>query len=449
MMLAPLLGVIVLATAPAWDVGPHGGKLLVVDAKFLSVTAFDATTGKRAWTTRIEKEANGRHTLLVDGADPLAWFGEQLVTLDAATGAIKSRGTRGYNGAEWRDGGCWIDIADNVCAQRCQCSFQVFECATNKSVGPVYQKTYMELIETDENGGRDGMSAGCWGGSDALFGRAANIALVTAEDASKAKGKRRGDDITVGIDMKTGAEVWRRPHGAQFGGHSPDGKTSWFYGFTEALVAVDSATGRTLWTSSSVPAIGQHVVTFVAATGPRKAGIFDLRMPARAAGVAELRDERTGKIRWATKLPANTIAWTRGAPLTLLTGIGDATSIAILDPATGAIVNAIAIAKGSTYVPDGAGFVVGDPSAIIAYDASGTETGRVAISGGLHIGSTLVVVSLAKELVILDRGTLRERGRFAGSFNSVHVEGALGMQRIAAHAYDAKTIGTVTLLRVD
>ena len=86
---------------------------------------------------------------------------------------------------------------------------------------------------------------------------------------------------------------------------------------------------------------------------------------------------------------------------------------------------------------------------MVAYDADGKETGRARLlARDVTFGDSLVAVTVEKELVILDRGSLHERGRTPGTFGVVHVEGALGSNRIAAYEYDAKTIGTVTLISV-
>lgn len=449
-MLLPLIGVIVLAKVPAWDAAPIGGKLVVVDDKFLTVSGFDAATGKRAWTSKVIKEAKGRHTLHVNGIEVLAWFGETLSAIDPASGKVRALGQRGYNGVAWEHGGCWIDQAEGIAAQRCQCSFQVFDPSTNKDIGPRYQKTYIEYFESDANG-NPGRSAGCWGMSEQLFGKTGNLALISTEDSARPqRGKSRGPTITAAIDLATGTEAWRLVQHSQFGGHSPDGKTCWFYGFTEEVLAVDCATGKKLWSSKKLPAMGRHVAAFIPATKTTKAGVFDLRAPSKAAGEASLYDERTGKPRWTTKLAPDTLAWVRGTTLDLATSADDATSIAILDPATGKPIAAIAKPADASIRFDGrGGFVLSGKSDLIAYDADGKETARANLAAsGVVFGDALIVATLEKELVVLDRGTLTERGRVAGAFSVVHVEGGLGPNRLAAYAYDGKTIGSVTLISV-
>jgi outer membrane protein assembly factor BamB len=445
-MLLPLLGLIILAKVPAWDAAPAGGTLVVVDDKFLTVSGWNPSTGKKSWTSKVIEEAKGRHTLHANGAEVLAWFGERLSAIDPTTGKVRALGKRGYNGVAWEDGGCWLDFAEGAAAQRCQCSFQVFDPATNKDLGPRYEKTYMHMDELDANGNRSGRSTGCWGMSETIFGRAGNLALISAEDAGpRPRGKSRGDRITAAIDLAKGTEAWRLPLHSQFGGHSLDGKTCWFYGFTEAIVAVDCATGKQLWTGSTQSAIGQHVVTFVP-----KVGVFDLRSPAKAPGAASMHDERTGKVRWTTKLAPDTFAWIRGTTPAPATSPHDATSLVILDPATGKAIATIPRIANTGFELDGrGGFVLYDKTDLVAYDADGKETMRARLAAtDVTFGDSLLVAKTETELVVFDRGTLRERGRISGAFSVVHVEGALGANRIAAYAYDGKTIGSVTLLSV-
>lgn len=448
-MLLPLIGVIVLATVPAWDAAPAGGKLVVVDDKFLTVSAFDPATGKRAWTSKIIKEAKGRHTLHVVGSDVLAWFGETLSSIDPASGKVRALGKRGYNGVEWSQGGCWLDFVEGAAAQRCQCSFQLFDPTTNKDIGPRYEKTYMHMKELDENGNRGGMTAGCWGMSESLFGRAGTMALVTTED-TRGRGRSGGQAITAAIDLVKGTEAWRRPQRSQFGGHSTDGKTCWFYGFTEEIVAVDCTSGKKLWTGTKLPAMGHHIVSFVPATKTTKASVFDLRAPSKAPAVASLHDARTGKTRWTTKLAPDTLAWVRGATPDLGIRADDVSSISILDPVSGrALASIPKSADGSISLDGRGGFVLRDKGDVIAYDADGKETARARLTvNSVTFGDSLVVATLPTEIVVLDRGTLAERGRVPGSFSVVHVEGALGANHVAAYAYDGKSIGAVTLLSV-
>ncbi len=449
-MLLPLIGVIVLAKVPAWDAAPAGGKLVVVDDKFLTVSGFDPATGKKAWTSKVIKEAKGRHTLLASGTGVLAWFGETLSSIDPASGKVSALGTRGYNGVAWEDGGCWLDLAEGAAVQRCQCSFQVFDPATNKDLGPRYEKTYMHMDELDANGGHSGRTAGCWGMSESLFGKAGNLALISAEDSTRGQGKSRGPTITAAIDVVKGTEAWRMPLRSQFGGHSADGKTCWFYGFTEEIVAVDCATGKKLWTSKPLPAMGRHVAAFVPATKGTKAAVFDLRAPSKAPGNASLHDERTGATRWTAKLAPDTLAWVRGTTLDLATSADDATSIAILDPASGKPIASIPKSASASIEFDGrGGFILRDDTDLVAYDPAGKETSRARLAArDVTFGDSLVVATLETELVVLDRSTLRERGRVAGAFSVVHVEGALGANHVAAYAYDGKSIGSVTLLSV-
>lgn len=447
-MLLPLLGVIVLGKVLAWDATPANGKLLVIDDAFLTVSAYDASTGKRAWTSKVIQEAKGRHTLHVAGGEVLAWFGETLSSLDPATGTVRALGKRGYNGVRWEDGGCWIDLAEGAAAQRCQCSFQVFDPRTNKDLGPRYEKTYIEYHEPDANGGHAGRSAGCWGMSEQLFGVAGSLALISTEDSvvARGKGKPRGDTITAAIDVVKGTEVWRIPQRSQFGGHSPDGKTCWFWGFTEEVVAVDCATGKKLWSGTALPVMGRHVATFV--PGPR-GGVFVLRAPTGRPAIATLHDERTGAVRWTTKLAPDTLAWVRGTTLPLVTSADDAAAVAILDPKTGKPLVTVQKRNAEIALDGRGGFVIHDDKDAVAYSAEGKETGRLRLAvGGLVFGDALVAATTETELVILERGTLRERGRVSGTFGTVHVEGGLGAGHVAAFAYDGKTIGSVTLVDV-
>lgn len=426
----------VLATIPAWDHLAIGGKLIVVDDAFLTVSAFDTTTGKRAWKSKVIEEANGRHTLQIVGANVHAWFGTKLASIEPSTGRVHQLGTRGYNGVEWREGGCALDVVEGVCAQRCQCSFSLFDCATNKDIGPRYQGTFMEFHESDLDGNRMS-SSGCFGSSSSVFGRAGTLALIsTDESVTKQK---RADKITAAIDLKTGKEAWRITSGAFLGGHTPDGKTCWFYGFSGAANIYDCASGKKLW-QTKTSASARVSMQFTA-----DAGMLVVSAEA-AATEASLHDVRTGIAKWTAKLPSNTTAWLRGTAAPAAT----AATVAILDPATGKITRDLTLSKDMTLVADGrGGFLTWDRQFVMAFDADGQRTGSVELADAVPIvGDSLIVAKLPAELVILDRGTLRERGRYVGDFTSLAVEGGLGPSRISALVYDGKRIGSVTLLKV-
>lgn len=428
-----------LADVPAWDVAIAGKRVVVIDDGFMSVTAFDAATGKRAWHEVLEQEARGRHTLKANGASALAWFGEQAHVLDVTTGKRSVTWSAPMNGVEWSEGGCGIDIADGLCARRCQCSFQVIDCATGATRGTNYQSRYIERIAP--NGKR---SAGCWGGGGGLLGVAGQVALITVEDYQRAMGKSLGPHITAGLELATGRELWRtelHPIGdPAFTGHSPDGKTCWFSTNVDGLTVVDCASGAQLWTTTKPAQGARHRVEYVSGRG-----IVEL------SGVrVALRDERTGKVTWSTKLPAGTTAWTKGSQQPIYWDHEGITHAAILDPATGKTLATLAVPKDAYLHRDrGGGVLLATPTELVAYDAAGAVTGRAPLqSAGVIIGETLVAATQPNATVILTRGTLRELARLPGKPVGLHVEGPLGPNRIATWAYDGKTIGKLSLYAI-
>jgi outer membrane protein assembly factor BamB len=422
-----------LVEVPAWDVEAIANRMVVVDDGLLGVTAFDAASGAKAWSAKLQKQpARGAHGLLINGGSLLAWFGDKIHILDGATGKIGTSYTTVTHGSK-----CWLDIKEGACARRCDCSFQIADCATGALKGKSYDGVYMEEVDPDGS-----MSAGCWGNGGWLHGRVGNLALIASEDAAAGKQKSLAKNVAAAIDLATGREVWRFEIYASIqsyeSGHSPDGKTCWFSGIMDDLQVLDCATGKLLW-STKPPAkqgANRHAVAFV----PGK-GIFE-----QVDTTATLRAERTGKVVWSAKLPAGTSAWIRGTD-TPLPRYTEVASITLLDGATGKITKTLVLPSSAYVFGDrGGAFLVESSTGLVAYDAQGKVTASTTTdTANLDISPSFVTARLDKEIRVLDRKTLRELARLPGAHGSVRLEGALGAGRLVAYFYDGKTIGKAAL----
>jgi hypothetical protein len=427
--------VVVLAEVPAWDYVATAGRLVTIEDGFRSTAALDAATGKPAWRTVIEQAARGLHTLHANGATVLEWADDTIHVLDVATGKVIASSSPGaYNGTEWSAGGCGLDLRDGVCALRCQCSFQLLDCASGARIGKRYEQQYLERI--DPKGSR---SAGCWGSFDRVLGRSGELALISVNDHTR--GGQAHAQVTAALDRHTGAEVWRIARDAWSfqSGIAPDGKTCWQSSSDHAVIVFDCVAGTVLW---NVPA---------PARPPTQSGVAftsSAALYALSGSQATLYDARTGKVRWRVSLPAGTVGWPRGTIPAL--DRFEMPSIAVLDPATGKSLVTVPYPKDSGFVPDGAnganGFLLYNRE-LVRYDAAGAVAGRVKLPAPeLQLGDELLVVRTATEAVVLERRDLHEVGRVAGKFDSAVVEGALGKRRVALFRYDGKTIGHLTLV---
>ena len=417
-----------LADVKAWGIASAGGKLLVVDDGFLSVTALDAATGAKAWTTKLQSSpARGTHELVVvDRTTVLAWFGAKAHVLDAATGKL----ARSYTTIEHANK-CGLWVTEGVCANVCDCSFALADCTTGKLLSTRYRGDYVEMMDPD--GGR---SSGCWGFDGWPLGKAGTLALVSVDDPKP---------HVAGIDPATTKEVWKREMMASpqtyETGHSPDGKTCWFSNHDDSLAVLDCATGKELWTTPGVKGSSRHIVWYIPGRG-----LFEQK-----AQTATLHEERTGKTLWTTQLPAGAVSWPKGhAPVADLprpTGVDDAVSLVILDPATGKHLSTIAIPKDTDLIPDAAGaFYIARTSELTAFDASGTELARAALPAfNMELGETLIAMGRDADIVVVDKKTLKELLRVPGKNLSFEIEGQLGAGRVAVWQYDAKSVGRVRL----
>lgn len=418
---------------PAWDVETIASRMVVVDDGLLGVTAFDAATGAKAWSAKLQKQpGRGAHGLLINGASLLAWFGDKVHVLDGATGKRGTSYDTVTHGSK-----CWLDIKEGACARRCDCSFQIADCATGALKGTRYDSVYMELVDPDGD-----MSAGCWGNGGWLHGKVGNLALLAAEDADGAKQKSQAKNVAAAIDLATGKEVWRFNIYASIqayeSGHSPDGKTCWFTGIMDDLQVLDCATGKLLWSTKAPAQKGafKHFVAFA----PGK-GIYE-----QVDTTATLRAERTGKPLWTTQVPAGTTAWIEGTGVPV-PHYSETASITLLAAATGKITTTLVLPKNAYVFGDRGGtFLVESTTGLVAYDAAGKVTASTPTdTANLDISPSFVTARLDKEILVLDRKTLQELARLPGAHGSVRLEGALGAGRLVAYFYDGKTIGRAAL----
>jgi len=426
---APAASMKLLADVKAWGIASAGGKLVVIDDGLLSVTGIDAATGARAWTTKVQATpARGTHDLVVDRGTVLAWFADKAHVIDTSTGKL----VRSYETIEHANK-CGLWVNEGMCARVCECSFALADCATGTLRSPTYQGTYHE--EFDPDGGR---SSGCWGFDGWPLGMAGKVALVSVDDPKP---------HVAGIDPATAKEVWKRDLMASpqtyETGHSPDGKTCWFSNHDDALVVLDCATGKELWTTPGVKDGGRHLVWYVPGRG-----LFEQKR-----ATATLHAERTGKALWTAALPAGAVSWPKGsAPVADLprpTGVDGALALVLLDPVTGKQLTRVPIPKGADLIPDTAGFYLAQNKELIAFDASGTQTARAVLPAfNLELGETLIAMGRDVDIVVVDKKTLKERLRVPGKDLSFEVEGALGAGRVAVWQYDAKSVGRVRLYAV-
>ena len=421
----------IVAELPAWAFATVGDKLAVIDDGFTTATAVDTITGAQVWHVTLEKTASGRHTLHALPAAFGAWTGPLLHLIDPASGAIHDAPHAPYHGTEWRDGGCGLDSDGGMCAWRCQCGYQVFDCASGAALGKHYEHTYMEMFPQDGP-----PSSGCWGLGSYTLGRVGGRLLFSGEDSPQGGHSY----ITAALDAKTGAEAWRIKLAATsdptHSGVSPNQATCWFSSSENAVAVVDCASGKPLW---QLPADTQYGAYFMLAFVPQ-AGLYELR-----GRRATLYDERTGKPRWRVELAANTIGWPRGIAPALDWRYQDATAVALLDPATGKQVGTVPHAKASAIVPTTTGaLIAGDD--IRAFDATGKLIATAPIAkAGILLGTDRLLAVTETQTIVLALPDLHEVGRIPGTYSEHHL---IGPRRGVLFQYDGKTVGRLIIVKL-
>lgn len=349
----------------------QGGRAFVIAPGFDAVEAYDPASGRRLWRASIPEKTSGRHSLHAFGGDVGLWAGNRLFVLDAAAGKL----VRPPDEVPWNDR-CWLDTIGGACAMRCECDLRVVDCATGRTIGPVYPKSYVEILDEES-----GSSGGCWGPGGDLVGRAGGVDVVAIEDDHSGGGGMFGGRLAfVGVELATGRELYRIPAAPlsttvapAASGVSPDGRTCHAGDHEGRLLVWDCASGRVLWSQPGLPT-GTHGLS------GHLVQSSDGALFRRAGDTATLHDERTGTIRWTVTAPHERATFLAGAAAPRMVSLGlpsghRTTELAWLAPADGAERVRVPVVDLFEDGPTGGTFVRTSDT-LIAYDRDGRERAR-------------------------------------------------------------------------
>ena len=406
-------GVLAHAAAPEWEwkLVAGGTQVAVLEPQARAVAAYDGS-GRQVWRTTIASQGGLQSFRDLDGA-LVVWSGWRMFFLDPATGRI----THDVAGEQHTEKGesCWDRSEGGVCAFRCPCSFQLFDCHTGARIGDVYQQSWMEEFDN-----RGGAWSGCMNGGE-LLGRAGGLAIFTSDNA-KPTDAMPGPRMTVAVDLATGKEAWRSaaPNdaftvSAETSGIAPDAQTCWVGGHPELRV-FECATGWQLWNRQIS---GYQIVTHLSPEGlfaasEERAGMYDLA---------------SGRPRWERVLAHGTVTSVPGSPINVF-ALDQPRDFRLLDPADGSEMLALDLGKGESLGWQGDELVRAG-KAVTRWDAAGRLLGTTPLDAPI-MHDTFALVSRGAETVLVDRKDGHVRARLPAAWRLIAIEGALGPGRLMA-----------------
>lgn len=339
-----------------WAATAAAGLLIVLEEDFKHLRAIDLGDGATRWRLKAQDAPSGRHDLYAVDGRVLLHAGGRLVIVDPAGGRRLHEVSAPFNG---NDVGCRLRAEAGACAFVCECSLQVFDCATGAAVGGSY-RSHENHIYFDMSEPHDTVCPV----RPQLLGRAGDVAVVTVEDD-------RGAYAAVGLD-RAGGERWRVDGVVDDGG-------SMFGGSTSVGMAAD---GSRCWI-----ALGDRIELFDCATGGGRARVdvpdsvlaSDIRWLADGGGrlwIASARKDggavelRAGDGRriWAQSLGVGEHAWPLGQPLTGRY-FARPSKLLLYDAARGRVAERLAIGEGTALVDDPRGGFWWVDDGVVEYDA--------------------------------------------------------------------------------
>jgi hypothetical protein len=446
--LAADAGLRVVLDLPAWDVLAAPGRVVTVEPDLLHLAARDPATGAVQWTSKVQPDSNGWHTLFGLGDSIILLAGPRRIHVDAATGTV--RGTRQgfFHGA---DKGCSLDLsadgrsadwstwipatpATATCAQSCGCSLFVFDCSGASDRGASFHSQTTHLYHSL----REPHDTVCFD-EPGVLARGADRIVVRAQDDT-------GKPLVAGLDATTFKTVWTRPEYATLSRHGssgadPSGSHCWIADDTELLVFQCSTGIRRYKTVHGGK--GEDPGTATVAWPP--GGALVQHRDSRRT-LIQLRDAG-GERRWERTLPAGQHAV---LPTTVLDSIGGPaiTTHVLLDPATAATIARIPIADKQRLVRTSDGYARLGPNGYAEFDARGQPLRESPRSSEWFVRVTPghIVERSAEQLRVLRRGTLAPVLTLAGSW-SLRTSEALGPDALVLFEHRGEKTPRVLVLR--
>ena len=428
---------------PAWQARVVGDTIVIVEEGFTHLRGIDRN-GKTRWRTQYQPAPRGMQELFAPAGVALMYAGERLVGVNPQSGAIQADTKVPFlTGSFGRDAdtGCWLNHSNGACSVSCACSFQLVSCKDGSSIGPHYDFNRICREERGLHSNSRSSSCGCWGHDGTLVGRSGDVLVASLNGlratATAAPVRPR---IAVGVDARSGAEVWQHEVATEpasyvnGAGVSASGRTCWLGDAMGALTAIDCQSGKLLWHVQSQNASPPHMPESWVAAVAAPPGIFHFSREG-----ATLYDERSGTPLWTRSTTGLAFAVPRGALPKGASVSRDAGEFLVLDPSTGQTTAKFTLeSKGATVFDAGRGqYLIQRGRAVRLHDRYGGLLAQATLpcDGTIELGDQLLVVTSTEMLAVLDLRTLALRGSFAGWFAAVAVEKELGARRLLIERY--------------
>lgn len=441
-------GLRIVLDIPAWDVLATPGRVVTVEPDFLHLVARDPATGAVQWTTRVQPDSNGWHTLFGLGDGIILLAGPRRIHVDAATGAV--RGTRQgfFHGA---DKGCRLDLtADNrtadwstwipatatnaACAQACGCSLSLFDCSGASDGGTSFHNQTTHLYHSL----REPHDTVCFD-QPGVLARSIDRIVVRAQDD-------RGKPLVAGLDATTFKTVWTKPDYATISHHSSSGADPTghhcFIADDRELVVFQCSTGIRRYRSVHG---GKGEDPGTAAVSWPPGGVLVQHRDSRRT-LIQLRDAG-GERRWERTLPAGQHVVLPTTDIDYLGGPTITTHV-LFDRATAFTIAKIPITGKQRLVRTSDGYARLGPDDYAEFDARGQPLRETPRSSEWFIRVTPghIVERTSEQLRVLRRGTLAPVLTLPGSW-SLRASEALGPDALVLFEHRGEQTPRVLVLR--
>lgn len=444
-------GLRVVLDTDAFEAMAAPGRVVLLSADFLHLTAYDASSGAQQWRTQVQSQSNGWHTLFGQGEQVVLHAGQHRIHVDLATGAIrgarnaffhgydKGCGLRFHAGGEAVNWSTWIGPtpAGFACAQECGCSLSVFDCSGASEAGELFHSQTTHLYHSLS----EPHDTVCFQ-QPGLLASAGKTLVVRVED-------EKHKLVLAGLDAGTFKQTWTNRELAtvsRYGtsGVDPSGALCWVAD-ESVLIAFACATGETRWKTRLDGGGDDAGHTEAHWFG---AGLVVQHRDAKRAQV-ELR-ALNGARTWTRTLPADTYAVTPGADLAYAYGGAAILRYAVLDPSSGRTLVEVPIRGKQRLVRDGDGLVRVGGGSVVEYDAQGKLVRERTFEGADALGrfsADFVLENTAGRTRVLRRRDLDPVVTLTGNWTARDTLAALGPAAYLLYEHRGEQPGRVVLLR--
>ena len=406
-------GDVVLARPASAALGA-GDLIVMASPDGRGVSAIDAT-GARRWHAKTGASGASPFTSSLVGA-PGARVAvvtrERVLLLDARTGA--TRGQRQVGPVSDEDApGCVFEQRGAACALACPATFELVSCASLAPIGPQWTL------------------AGGASRPGALLGAAGDLLLASVPGPRSPTGTFFVPYVVVALDAATGRTVWSSEAlgklwpAAHLSGVASDGRSAWVGTLDGHLDAFDPRTGAVAWsTTQQAPRGSEPQAEFVPGAGADPAS----GLLVRDGENVRRRRLTDGHVTWTIHAPGERVVSRDLAGPIDITRSG---AVRVVDPESGAALASFRLPASGLrrLLRVGDGWLVSSPMGLARFDTTGHLKASVDLVGANDhvVGDGAIAVRARERLTVVDRHSLLPIYELTDAiYTVVALEGALG-----------------------